>query len=72
MKMMLSDLIAERDHFIGDNPKLQAYQAEIDRVLDGCADGPARMSALSLMASCKMVEMANALGKLRALLSLKK
>lgn len=53
----IEELEAEKTELLKSNPKLQATQDELDRMLDGCVDQMARADAAYIMMGAKMMEL---------------
>jgi hypothetical protein len=68
MNQELEAAIAERDELLKNNPKLQKYQAEIDNILSKCTGQEERINALSILITCKTVELQTELQRLSQLL----
>lgn len=55
----------ERDRLLRDHPHLQAYQNEIDRLLEGAGSTQNRMAVLGLMMEAKLKELTDQLSLLK-------
>ena len=65
----LRQAISARDRFLENHPHLQAYQVEIDRLLDGSGSSQGRMAVLGTMMQGKLLEMQKELNKLASILT---
>lgn len=65
----LQKALADRERFLAQHPHLNAYQAEIDRILDKSGDRWGRLAVLGTMMQGKLLEMRRELGRLEALLA---
>lgn len=61
----LEEAIARRDKFLEENPDLQNFQDEINRVLDKCLSPAERMDAISIMIGNKLNEFTHTLTDLQ-------
>ena len=57
--------LAEREHFLKQHPHLQAYQNEIDRLLDLSGDSHGRLAVLGLLMEGKLHEIKAQFERLR-------
>jgi hypothetical protein len=65
----LRQAISARDRFLESHPHLQAYQVEIDRLLDGSGSSQGRMAVLGTLMQGKLLEMQKELNKLAGILA---
>ena len=66
---ILEEALKARDQFLKEQPQLQPFQDEIDRVLEKTVGFENRMSVLTLMIQIKLYELSDSIAKLRSLLS---
>lgn len=64
----LQAALAEREQFLKRRPHMQAYQAEIDRVLDRSGNHEGRLAVLGTLMQGKLLEMQTELNKLSNIL----
>ena len=66
--LCLQAALAERDRFLKQRPHMQAYQAEIDRVLDKSGNHQGRLLVLGMLMQGKLLEMQRELVKLNQII----
>ena len=64
----LQAALAEREQFLKRHPHMQAYQAQIDRVLDKSGNHQGRLAVLGTLMQGKLLEMQTQLNKLSDIL----
>ena len=60
----LQAALAEREQFLKRRPHMQAYQAQIDKVLDKSGNNQGRLAVLGTLMQGKLLEMQTELKKL--------
>ena len=63
---ILEEALKARDQFLKEQPHLQPFQDEIDRVLEKTVGFENRMSVLALMIQIKLYELSDSIAKLRS------
>ncbi len=63
---ILEEALKARDQFLKEQPQLQPFQDEIDRVLEKTVGFENRMSVLTLMIQIKLYELSDSIAKLRS------
>lgn len=64
----LQAALAERARFLARHPHMQAYQDQIDKVLDKSGNHQGRLAVLGMLMQSKLLEMQAELKKLNAIL----
>jgi hypothetical protein len=64
----LQTALAEREQFLAHRPHLQAYQDQIDKILDKSGNHHGRLAVLGTLMQGKLLEMQIELKKLNAIL----
>ena len=54
---LLQKALRDREQFLKQNPRLQSYQAEIDRLLDNSGNSQGRMAVLATLMQGKLLEL---------------
>jgi hypothetical protein len=62
---ILQEALAERERFLRRHPRLRAYQAEIDSILDKSGGTHGRLAVLGTLMEGKLLEMQKEMTKLR-------
>jgi len=62
---ILQEALAQRERYLQRHPRLRAYQAEIDRILDKSGDVDGRLAVLGTLIQGKLLEMQREMAKLR-------
>jgi hypothetical protein len=65
----LQAALAERERFLARHPHMQAYQEQIDKVLDKSGNHQGRLAVLGMLMQSKLLEMQTELKKLNAILA---
>jgi hypothetical protein len=65
----VTEAIADRDHFLARYPQYQAYQDEIEAVLDKAGPPEKRMAVLAMLMESKLMEMHNQFQELNHILA---
>ena len=63
---MLEEALKAREQFLKEQPHLQSFQDEIDRILEKTVGFENRMSVLAFMIEAKLYEMRDSIAKLHA------
>ncbi|WP_419664104.1 conserved uncharacterized protein, DUF3135 [Desulfosarcina variabilis str. Montpellier] len=66
---LLQKALKDREQFLKQNPRLQSYQAEIDRLLDNSGNSQGRMAVLATLMQGKLLELQKELCTLTAVLA---
>ena len=53
----LQKALSDRERYLEQNPRLRAYQAEIDRLLDNSGNSQGRMAVLATLMQGKLLEL---------------
>jgi hypothetical protein len=65
----LQAALAERERFLARHPHMQAYQDQIDKVLDKSGSHQGRLAVLGMLMQSKLLEMQAEFKKLNAILA---
>ena len=66
---LLQKALKDREQFLKQNPRLQSYQAEIDRLLDNSGNNQGRMAVLATLMQGKLLELQKELCSLTEILT---
>lgn len=66
---LLQKALEDREQFLKQNPRLQSYQVEIDRLLDNSGNNQGRMAVLATLMQGKLLELQKELFSLTEILT---